>query len=107
MPHRDKECRTESKTFSQDLVAVINGLLSKVDFSDIRFRDDCAWAPRGLVTVALVWAWSSKVALKDRFSQAMRIARELSERVAPAKNVLSGVYEAPGTLDAKTPRTSG
>jgi len=85
MPHRDKECRTESKTFSQDLVAVINGLLSKVDFSDIRFRDDCAWAPRGLVTVALVWAWSSKVALKDRFSQAMRIARELSERVAPAK----------------------
>jgi hypothetical protein len=85
MPQRDKECRTGSKTFSQDLVAVINGLLSKADFSDIRFRDDCGWAPRGLVTVALVWAWSSKIALKDRFTQAMRIARELSKRIAPAK----------------------
>lgn len=85
MPHRDKECRTGSKTYAQELVAAIDGLVSKVDWGGIRFRKDCQWAVRGLVTAALVWACSSKTALEGRFTQAMRIARRLGRRVAPVK----------------------
>jgi hypothetical protein len=85
MSHRDKECRTGSKTYAQELVAAIDGLLSDVDWKDLRFRKDCHWAARGLVTAALVWACSSKTALKDRFNQALRIAKRLGRRFAPAK----------------------
>lgn len=85
MPHRDQDCRNGSKTNAQDLVAAIDGLLSEADWKDVRFRDDCQWAVRGLVTAALVWAFSSRTALKERFTQARRIARGLGRRVAPAK----------------------
>lgn len=85
MSHRDKEGRTGSETYAQDLIAATDGLLSEVDWKNIRFRKDCKWAVRGLVTAALVWAWSSKTALKGRFAQALRIARGLGRRFAPAK----------------------
>lgn len=84
MSHRDKECRTGLGTYAQDLVAAIDGLLSEVDWKNIRFRKDCEWAVRGLVTAALVWAWSSKTTLKERFSQSLRIARGRGRRFAPA-----------------------
>lgn len=83
MPHRDKERRTGSKTNAQDLIAAVDGLLAEVDWKGIGFRKDCQWAVRGLVTAALVWAWSSKTALKERFAQAMRIAGGLGRRFAP------------------------
>jgi hypothetical protein len=35
------------------------------------------------VAAALVWAWSSKITLKERFSQAHRFARGLGRRFAP------------------------
>lgn len=85
MPHRDKGCRTGSQTYAQELLEVIDGLLSEVDWKDIRLRKDCQWAVRGLVTAALVWSCSSKTALKERFAQALRIARGLGRRAAPAK----------------------
>lgn len=85
MPHRDEECRTGSKTYAQELVAAIDGLLSEVDWKGVRFRKDCQWAARGLVTAALVWAFSTKTALKERFPQALRITGGLGRRVAPAK----------------------
>ncbi len=85
MPHRDKGCRTGSKTYAQELVTAIDGLISKVDWKDIRFRKDCQWAVRGLVTAALVWACSSKMALEGRFAQALRIARGLGRHVAPVE----------------------
>jgi hypothetical protein len=85
MPHRDQECPTGSTTSAQELIAAIDELLSKVDWKDIRFRKDCEWAARGLVTAALIWACSSKTALKERFTQASRIAKGLGRRFAPAK----------------------
>jgi IS4 transposase len=85
MSHRDKDCRTSSGTYAQDLSVAINGLVSEVDWNGIRFRKDCTWAVRGLVTAALIWAWSSKIALKDRFAQATRCARGLGRNFAPVE----------------------
>jgi len=85
MSHRDKDCRTGSGTYAQDLVAATDRLLSEVDWKNIEFRKDCKWTVRGLVTAALVWAWSSKTTLKGRFAQALRLARGLGRRFAPAE----------------------
>jgi hypothetical protein len=67
------------------VIAAINGLLSQVDWKDVRFRKDCAWSTKGLVTAALVWAWSSKATLRERFAQALRIASGRGRGTAPAK----------------------
>lgn len=85
MSHRDKDCRTGSDTYAQELSGVIHGLLAKVDWKDIRFRKDCGWAVPGLVAAALVWAWSSKEPLKERFAQAMRVAQKLGRCMAPCR----------------------
>lgn len=85
MPHRDKGCRTGSKTYAQELVAAIDGLLPGVGWNCIEFRTDCQWAVRGLVMAALIWAFSSKKALKERFFQALRITSRLGQHFAPAK----------------------
>jgi hypothetical protein len=85
MSHRDKDCRTRSGTYAQELQGAIGDLLSGVDWQDVQFRKECQWKPFGLVAAALVWAWSGKLALKDRFAQALRLARGLGRRCAPPK----------------------
>lgn len=84
MSHRDKECRTDSRTNAQDLIAAAEGLLANADWGNIDFRKDCRWTVRGLVIAALLWSWSSETTLKGRFGQALRIARKLGLRCAPA-----------------------
>jgi hypothetical protein len=84
MSHQDKDCRTTSVTNAQELSAAIQALLPKTPWN-VRFRQDCAWRAIGLVMTALVWAGSSKNALGGRFSQALKFARGLGRRVAPAK----------------------
>lgn len=83
MLHRDNGCRTGSRTNTQDLIAAINGLIAEADWSGIVFRTDCGWTVRGLVTAALVWAWSSKTTLKGRLDQALRIACGVGSSDAP------------------------
>jgi len=83
MSHRDKDCRTTSGTYAQELSAAIKELLSKVKWKGVQFRKECGWAVPGLVAAALMWAWSSKATLKDRFAQAMKFARGLGRRFAP------------------------
>jgi hypothetical protein len=83
MSHRDKECRNESDRNAQDLRAAAGELLAQVDWKNLRFRKGCGWAVRGLVMAALVWAWSSKMTLTDRFAQALRVARGLGPGCAP------------------------
>jgi hypothetical protein len=85
MAHRDTDCPTGSATYAQELKDAINGLLSGVNWKDVQFRKDCQWTPFGLVAAALVWAWSAKVTLTERFSQAQRFARGLGRRSAPSK----------------------
>lgn len=85
MPHRDKDCRSESGTSAQELLAVIKGLLAGVDWKDVKFRKDCQWTPFGLVAVALVWAWSTKGTLKERFAQAHGLVFGWGQNFAPVK----------------------
>ena len=85
MSHQDKDCRTASPSNAQDLAAAIQGLLGNCQWEGIRFRRDCRWAVSGLVTAALVWAFSSKPTLVGRFGQALKFARRLGRRKAPAK----------------------
>jgi hypothetical protein len=84
MSHRDTDCRTTSVTNAQELSAAIQGLLPKTQWN-VRFREDCAWTALGLVMTALVWACSSKNTLAGRFGQALKFARGLGRRLAPAK----------------------
>lgn len=84
MSHRDKDCRTTSVTNAQELSAAIQGLLGKAQWN-IRLRKDCGWSALGLVMTALVWAWSAQGTLTGRFGQALKFARGLGRRMAPAK----------------------
>jgi hypothetical protein len=79
------DCRTGQGTYAQELKTAISELLSDADWKDVQFRKDCQWKPFGLVAVALVWAWSAKATLKERFSQAQGFARSLGQRLAPRK----------------------
>lgn len=83
MSHRDKNRRTPRSTNAQDLQAAIDGLLAGVEWGGIEFRRDCGWAVRGLVAAALVWVWSPKKTLNERFRQALKFARGRGRRFAP------------------------
>ena len=83
MSHQDKDCRTRSGGNAQDLQDAIGDLLSEADWQDVQFREDCQWTQFGLVATALVWAWSPKFTLKERFAQALQFSRSLGRRCAP------------------------
>lgn len=84
MSHRDKDCRTPSRTNAQELSAAIGGLVPKNEWN-IGLRKDCGWAAWGLATTALIWACSSETTLMGRWGQALKFARGLGRRLAPAK----------------------
>lgn len=50
------------------LQVALQSLLAGVNWSNIRFRDDCTWTPRLLAATALLWAWSDESTLVDRFT---------------------------------------
>ncbi len=85
MSHQDQDCRITRGTNAQDLVAAIHELLGGCRWPGIRFRRGCGWAVLGLVTAALIWAFSAKPTLTGRFGQARKFARRLGRRRAPEK----------------------
>jgi hypothetical protein len=85
MLHRDNGRRISSRTNAQEIVAAVNGIFAEGDWSGILFRKDCGWTARGLVTAALVWAWSSQATLKGRFRQALQIAGGVGSGGAPVE----------------------
>lgn len=62
---------------SQYLQQALQWLFSAVDFSQLRFRDDCTWQPLQLAAAALLWAWSDEATLGERFFAAHRLAEHL------------------------------
>jgi hypothetical protein len=84
MSHRDRDCRTGSKTFAQDLSAAIQWLLATLDLRDVKLRKDCTWSAKALISAALLWAWSSETALTERLRQAVNVARRIWKRGVPA-----------------------
>jgi hypothetical protein len=85
MSHQDKDCRTPSSISAQDLAAAIQELLGEGKWQGIRFRKDCGWTALGLVTSALIWAFSSKQTLTARFGQSLKLSARLGRCLAPAK----------------------
>jgi hypothetical protein len=84
MSHRDKDCRTGSKTFAQELSTAIQWLLGTLDLRGVKLRKDCTWSVKALISAALLWAWSSETALTQRLQQAVDVARQIWKRGVPA-----------------------
>lgn len=89
MSHRDSQGRAVRLNLCC-LKGALGWLLRRVDWSNIRFRDDCTWTPRCLATAALFWAWSDELTLIDRFQSIRRIVLQLFPRLHP----LAGSYQA-------------
>lgn len=70
MSHRDSDVRLNVVCLQQCL----RWLLSRIDWSSITFRADCAWTPKTLAAGALLWAWSDEQTLTERFRTVRRIA---------------------------------
>ena len=95
MSHRDKTGRTASQpptqatgtpgSYAGQLRSAMVGLLAEFDTSGIVFRRDCGWSVRALIAAALIWAWSGKVSLQDRFAQARRLVGRLDVGSSPTK----------------------
>lgn len=68
-------------------------ILARVDWSAVRFRDDCSWTPRALVAAALLWAWSDEWTLGERFVAARRLVTHLPSQ-EPSEGPLATTYQA-------------
>jgi hypothetical protein len=77
MSHREQDVHRPLARHAQDLKVVFEWLLDDVDLAAIGLRRDCSLSPRGLAFVALLWVWSGKFALTQRFRQAGKIGRRL------------------------------
>jgi len=85
MSHRDGRCRNSSGGSTQELSKAFAWILSGIRWNGVKLRADCGWTVRALVTAALLWAWSSETALKERLRQAIGVARTIwGTAVAPS-----------------------
>jgi hypothetical protein len=83
MSHRDKDCRNGSGTFAQDLSVAIQWLLTSIDFGGVKLRKDCTWSVNGLISAALLWAWSSETPLTERLRESLDLAHRICKRDVP------------------------
>jgi IS4 transposase len=88
MSHQDLHARNSHpeglRCNSVYLHQALQWLLAGVDFSGTRFRKDCSWTPRWLVSAAFLWAWSNESTQGERFFCAQRLVRELQGGQAKA-----------------------
>jgi hypothetical protein len=89
MSHRDLEGDVGRRNGSC-LKSALLWLLHGIDWSPIRFRDDCTWTPRLLAITALLWAWSDELTLVERF----QAVRRISLWMFPQTPALAGSYQA-------------
>lgn len=73
MSHQVRDCQIVRGN-AASLKEALRWLLCHVNWSGIRFRDDCSWMPRQLAATAILWAWSDEKTLHQRFLAARRIA---------------------------------
>jgi hypothetical protein len=65
-------------------------LLGGIEWQSFHVRADCGWWMPGLVTTALLWAWSGELSLHERLRQALEVARSLCGRAVPKKTSYQG-----------------
>lgn len=73
MSHQDTDGLTVSAPHHQALNQALDWLLSSAPLSEVRFRQECSWTPRGLIFAALLWAWSDEKTLTERFFLARKV----------------------------------
>jgi len=86
MSHQDSKVRLNAVCLKQSL----HWLLEGVDWSTVKFRDDCSCTPRMLSWAALLWAWSDELTLRDRLESVRRIIQFL----CPRQGNLATSYQA-------------
>jgi Transposase DDE domain len=86
MSHQDTDGHTGSAAHHQALKAALDWLLNSADLSSLAFRKDCSWTQKGLIFVAILWAWSDEKALVQRFVHARKvvIAMDILVRIPAA-----------------------
>lgn len=89
MSHRDSHGRVV-RLNACCLRVALQWLLQGIDWSGVRFRDDCTWTSSTLATAALLWAWSDELTLMERFQAIRRIVQHLFPQLQP----LAGSYQA-------------
>jgi hypothetical protein len=73
MSHQDTVGHTDSAAHHQALKAALDRLLAAARLSDLAFRGDCSWTPKGLIFMAILWAWSDEKSLTRRFSHTRKV----------------------------------
>src|SRR5206468_4351477 len=86
MSHQGTDGLTSSTPHHQALKQSLDWLLASARLSDLTFRGECSWTPKGLIFVAILWAWSDEKALTRRFSHARKvvIAMDILARIPAA-----------------------
>jgi hypothetical protein len=86
MSHQDTDGHTGSAAHHQALALALDWLLASASLSDLAFRGDCSWTPKGLIFSAILWSWSDEYALTQRFFHARKvvIAMKVFSRVPAA-----------------------
>jgi len=73
MSHQDTAGHTDSAAHHQALKRALDWLLASAKLSDLSFREDCSWTTKGLIFLAILWAWSDEKSLTQRFSHARKV----------------------------------
>src|SRR3954470_15530165 len=73
MSHQGRDGLTCSTPHHQALKRSLDWLLAAARLSDLSFRGDCSWTPKGLIFVAILWAWSDEKSLTKRFFHARKV----------------------------------
>src|SRR3954471_14770941 len=73
MSHQGTDGLTCSTPHHQALKQSLDRLLASGRLSDLTFRRGWSWTPKGLIFVAILWAWSDEKSLTKRFSHARKV----------------------------------
>jgi hypothetical protein len=73
MSHQDTDGLNGSAPHHQALKRALDWLLASASFGGLGFREDCSWTPKGLISVAILWAWSDEKSLTQRFFHARKV----------------------------------
>ena len=77
MSHQDRTSKTQIVVNHVSLEQAVNELFTTKAFRQVKVRRGSKWTARMLVTVALFWAWSGCAGLKERFTQAAKLAGKI------------------------------
>jgi hypothetical protein len=77
MSHQDRKSKTRIVVNHESLEQAVNELFTAKTFRQVKARKGSKWTARMLVTVAVFWAWSGCMGLKERFTQAAKLAGKI------------------------------